>query len=904
MSPSLLSTKLFAPPTRANYIERPRLTEELLSSLHQQGNFALLSGPAGFGKTTLLSDFVRRLQKPVAWVSLDEGDNDFTRFWTYVISACQFVVRNVGKTALELISTPQPLPDDAVPTILINDFVSSDGSVVLVLDDYHEIQTSSIHASLEYLIEHLPDNLYIVISTRIDPPWPLARYRARNQLTEIRVQDLRFTLEETANFLNRTMGLKLSTEDVAALEKRTEGWIAGLQLAALSMQGRDDISAFVKAFTGSNVYVAEYLVEEVLKRQPEDIQTFLLRTSILERLNARLCEAVSELQEGQAILTALHRANIFIISLDDEGRWFRYHRLFADLLQARLRQSVSSNDFAALHKRAAAWYQENNFEVDAVNHALAAQDLDGAARLVAQYAFLIMTRGELTTLLRWVESLPAELVANYPKIIVAKAWTLALAGAIRQVEPLLQQVESWIKEDDRSLEALELLGNIAAIRAFFAMMMTDYPRALELAERADTILPESSVHARWLLPYTLGAAHRGQGQYNQALDAFARQARMGEEYDNLIVWATGVTEVAIVQRQQGRLHAAGETCRQALQRMAERGAARFGSLAKIEVPLVEVLREQNHLEEAYRRATDVIARMQAWPMPTDRIFALLALNHVQQAQGNLANAYETLQIARELKATHPVLLNLARSVDLCEIELSLASGNVGVASRLIDELQPGSSRTVSLRERELSLLARVRLAQGSPDEAEKILSPLASEAETDGHKGALIETLVLQACVMQAKGDREAALTILNKALTLAEPESYVRVFVDEGQVMQNLLVALARQLASTTDQVSLTIKTYITSLLEAFQENRPTEPATVTSEIESTLIEPLTPRELEVLELIASGDSNQAIADKLVITLSAVKKHAGNIFGKLNVSNRTQAVARARQLGLLSPDI
>ena len=380
MSVSLLSTKLYIPPPRANAVVRPRLTEKLSTVLNQPGSFALLSGPAGFGKTILLSEFVAALKQPVVWVSLDEGDNDPIRFWSYLIAAFQSVQAKVGESALALFQFPQPLPVETVPSILINDLAGLSTDLLLVLDDYHVIQNEVIHAAFIYLLEHLPGNLHIVVSTRVDPPWPLARFRARNQLTEIRAVDLRFTNEEAAAFLNQVMGLALSTADVTALEARTEGWIAGLQLAALSMQGRRDIAGFIKAFTGSHVYIAEYLVEEVLRHQSEENQRFLLQTSILGRLNASLCEAVTGVQDGQAVLTALHRANIFVIPLDDEGLWFRYHHLFADLLQARLRQSLPADAISTLHSRASQWYEQNGFVIEAVNHALAGEGFRSSGR--------------------------------------------------------------------------------------------------------------------------------------------------------------------------------------------------------------------------------------------------------------------------------------------------------------------------------------------------------------------------------------------------------------------------------------------------------------------------------------------------------------------------------------------
>lgn len=900
---SLLSTKLYIPTARQNAVERPRLTEKLMAGLNQPGCFTLLSGPAGFGKTTLLSEFVARLRQAVAWVSLDEGDNDPARFWSYLIAACQMVHAGVGTSVQAMLQSPQPLPADTIPTMLINDLASLDRELVLVLDDYHAIQDETIHAAFAFLLEHLPGKLHIVVSTRVDPPWPLARFRARNQLIEVRARDLRFTSEEAASFLNRMMGLNLTTEDVAALEARTEGWIAGLQLAALSMQGRSDTAGFVRAFTGSHVFVAEYLVEEVLQRQPEDVQAFLLQTSILERLNAGLCEAITGRRDGQDVLAALQRANLFVVPLDDEGRWFRYHRLFADLLRARLEYAFSADDIAHLHKAGASWYEKHGFTVEAVNHALAARDFDNAARMIAENANPMLTRGELATLMRWIEALPAGVIWLHPQIIIAKVWVLTLTGAARQAELLLQEAEARFESGGETHAKRELSGFAAAIRAFFAMMAGDDPRALELAERAELLLPEDSVHARWLLPYTLGAAYRGQGQYEKAVQAFARQARMGEAYDNLIVWGTGVTGIAIVRRFQGRLREAGETCRQGLHRLADRGAAQSGSLAKLEVPLVEVLREQNELAEAQQRLAGVMARMQGWPMPTDQIHAYLALIELQEAQGDLSGARETLSTAKNLKATHPVLMNLARSVELCEIRLTLESGDIPSAERLMDALQPGSSRWVELHDQEQLLLARLRLAQGRLEEADRILSQLASEAEPGERKGTLIEALVLQACVLYLRSRRETALAVLIEALTLAEPEGFVRVFVDAGDVMRQLLAAVARQLATVSDQESRPSAAYIAKLLDAFPTGPVLGVTPYSPDQAAGLIEQLTPRELEVLQLVAAGDSNRTIAQKLVITVSAVKKHTANIYGKLSVNSRTQAVARARQLGLLPAD-
>ncbi len=908
VSASLLSTKFYIPPTRAKAVTRPRLVEKLLAGASRAGSLILLSGPAGFGKTTLLSEWVAQLQRPVAWVSLDESDNDPGRFWAYLVAACQAAGQAVGDEALALLRASQPLPPEAIPTLLINDFTRLGASLVLILDDYHVIQNQSIQAACAFMLEHLPAGLAVVVATRVDPPWPLARLRARNQLVELRAADLRFTPEEAAVFLNGCMGLNLPVAAAAALAARTEGWVAGLQLAAIAVTAieaaapPDALSAFVQAFAGSHVYVAEYLVEEVLQRQAEPVQAFLLQTSILRRLSAPLCEAVTGRQDGQTMLTALRRANLFVLPLDPEGQWFRYHHLFADLLQARLRQTVPDDVQARLHQRAAAWFEANGFAVEAVHHALEAKDFEGAARLVELNAYALTMRGELATLLQWLGALPAEVSQRHPQTLIAGAWALTLAGDVRQVQALLQQMEAELPGDRPAATHAELRGNAAAIRAFFFTLAGDYAQALELAERAEALLPESSIQARSVLPYTRGSAYRGQGNYEKAAEAFAHEARWGETQHDLLIWATGATEMVNVGRLRGRLREAAETGHQALQRLAQQGALPYGSLAKLEVALSEVLREQDELAEAHRRLTDVIGRMQTWAMPTDRLFAYLAIFRVQEAQGDLSAARETLGLAQAVKAAYPVLLFLARSVDLYAVRLALATNDLATAGRLAEGLAMGEGGTAMMHELEQVLLARVRLAQGRAAEAAASLSALTQAAEAEKHWGTWLECLALQACALAALGDEPAALAVLRRALAWGEPEGFVRVFVDEGARMQTLLRTLAAQPAAGGSAPAPS-PAYLAKLLAAFVPSPPAARAPRPAAEPAGRVEPLTARELEVLRLIAAGDSNQVIADKLVITVSAVKKHAGNIFGKLSVSSRTQAIVCARQLGLLAAD-
>ena len=864
----------------------------------------MLSGPAGFGKTTLLGEFIERYQQPVAWLSLDAADNDPTRFWIYFIEACQKIQPGFGNIVLALFQTPGPVPDDAIPTMLINEITSQGAKFALILDDYHVIQNPVIHKAMAFLLDHAPDHLHLIFSTRVDPPWPLSRFRSRKRLVEIRAADLRFTEAETADFMNHSMGLVISPQDIASLEARTEGWIAGLQLAALSMRGRDDIPEFIKAFTGSNTYIAEFLVEEVLQHLPEEIQLFLMQTSILERLNAALCDQVTGANNGQFNLLTLKRANLFVLPLDEEGVWFRYHHLFADLLQARLKQTVPSTGILKLHQCAAAWYSQNGFAVEAVEHAMAAKDFEMAAQLIEQNAYSLVTHGELATLARWIDVLPADM-NHRPQFLLAKAWALLFTGDAIQIESLLSQIDAQISPDHAAPFDSELLGGAAAIRAFFALMAGDHTSALQLAEQAEKALLPTGVNpntpnpfvfaARSILPYTIGMANRSQGKYDQAAQAFEQEIDMFAAPQDILGWTIATLEMAVIRRLQGRLSESEFIGYAALQRLADLGISPSGALSRVNLALGEVLRERNELEEASQRVNGTIDSMLSWNMPTDRLAAYLSLLRILISQNNIPAAKETIRVAKELRASAPVFLDLSRSLDILEIRLALLEHEFAKAETLMDTLQPGTCNIVFLQEQEMVLLARLRLAQHRPDEVLAVLEPLVKLAEKGGHLYAWLEMQVQRSLSLEARGDRQAALGVLQQILGFAEKENFVRVFVDEGAAMHELLAIAAHQAWAGA------YTGYFTKLLRAFPTTeKPGMPAPAATNSDG-LIEPLTAREHEVLKLIAEGNSNQAIAEKLVITVSAVKKHTGNIFGKLNVNSRTQAVARARQLGLLS---
>jgi len=924
METPLLQTKLYIPPVRPELVSRPRLIEQLNAGLHRK--LTLISAPAGFGKTTLLSEWVAGCGRPVAWVSLDDGDNDPVRFFTYLVAALQTLDPNLGQAARGLLGSPQPPPLEALVATLINNIATTSTPLVLVLDDYHTIVELTIHEALGLLLERQPPQMHVVLMTRQDPLLPLSRLRAQGQMTELRASDLQFTDEEAAAFLNQTMGLNLTPGEISMLETRTEGWIAGLQLAALSLAGQADHSAFVQAFSGDDRHVMDYLVDEVLSRQSEPVQRFLLRTSILNRLSGPLCDAVIDSPllagegqgegegegSGQATLEYLERANLFIVPLDNRRRWYRYHHLFADLLRARLRQAPpfippasggERGGVATLHARASEWFERNGLAAEAVNHALAARDYERAARLVERNTVDLFPRGELHTLLNWVKVLPEELARSRPWLCIYQAWALTFAGQLDGVESLLRNAERHIQPGDpttetpvlspstslgiNSAEGQDMLGNIAAMRAYVAVVTGDFSHAIELANLASETLSESSLWAYSVFQWALGYAHRMRGDLTSAGQAFAQVVRLGRAMDNVWTTVTGMTDLAMVHRVRGQLRQAADLYREALQLATERGARNLGYIGRVEAGLAGVLYEQNDLAAARRYATDSIEKTQGWKNPNHFVFSYNVLARVLQAQGDFQGALETLQQADQVRRKFPVVPALTSMIDKSRVRLWLAQGNTATVERWAQENRVGESETFdkSPEEEELLLvtLARVLIAQRKVDEALRLLNRLGENAEARGRIGILIEILVLQAMALQAKGDNVYALSVLEKGLALTEPEGYVRVFVDEGAPMAELL----RQAASRGVAPG-----YVSKLLAAFPVSSVRGP--------SPLVEPLTKRELEVLRLVAQGASNRAIAESLVVTTGTIKTHVSRIMGKLGARNRTEAVARARELDML----
>jgi LuxR family transcriptional regulator, maltose regulon positive regulatory protein len=893
----LLATKLTRPHLPAALVRRERLLRQLDAALAHR--LTLLSAAAGFGKTTLLSAWVSQSAHNVAWLSLDEGDNDSTRFWAYFIAALQKLYPDLGTQAQAVLQTHQPLPSEAFLTILVNEITALPDSFVVVLEDYHAIHTQAIHHALAFLIDRAPPQMHMVIAGRADPPLPLARWRAGGQLTEIRAADLHFTSEEVELFLNQAMGLNLSADAVTMLGIRTEGWIAGLQLAALSLQRHPDASQFISNFAGSQRFITDYLTEEVLDRQPREVQEFLLQTSILKCLTASLCDALTQRHDAQALLTAIERANLFLVPLDDERRWYRYHQLFADLLRHHL--AAQPERVNELHRRAAQWFEQNGLIAEAVNHALAAEDWKHAANLIEALVRGAILDGEWETTLGWIATLPDELVRTRPRLCLALARALMLLDRFVEAEARLQDAEIYAGTDT------DLRNEILVVRMSIAALRGDTERAIELGQQAFESVPQDNRFLRGMLGVSLGATYRHLGNTAAAYAAFSEATTMERSGNHVIVTVMALYYLARLQMMEGQLRAAEGTVRQAL------AVATVGSDVLLPIgglPLTGAARvcyQWNDLAAATAYAMRAIEVCRDWWARTSLIEAHLILARVRRAQGDVSGMFEHLGNAEQIAGAQNIsamraLVAAGRAQH--SIALYGPDGAAAWAEAQRAEIRI-SERLAYVRFEEYVVLVRWLIAQARPDspgrgdwlqEASDLLAGLLPAAETNRLNGHRIELLMLQAQIRQVQGDTAQALTLLTRSLTLAEPEGYIRLFVDEGEPMHNLLVQLS------TSQVarSKNVRVYVMRLLGVFVESTATQPAHLESPITAPQIEPLSEREQEVLRCLAAGRSTDQIAAELVIAVGTVRNHLKSIFGKLGAHNRLQAVERARALNLL----
>ncbi len=869
MSLNLLATKLYTPPARKNLVQRPRLVRMLNDAWQMDKKLTLVSASAGYGKTTLVTEWVRSLQAKSAWISLDETDNDPTRFLTYLIAALQLIDRSIGEKTQPMLQSPQPLPTELVLTTLLNEISVVPTPFILVLDDYHLIQTLSIHGKLDFLVEHQPPQMHLLIITREDPPLPLARLRARGQMVEIRQNDLRFLPEECADFLQRVMGLDLTAEDIIALERRTEGWIVGLQLAAVSMQGRDDLSSFIESFTGSSHYVLDYLIEEVFERQPVDAQDFLLKTSILHRLSGPLCDAVVNRTGSRDVLDRLEHANLFIFALDQSRTWYRYHRLFADLLRQRLHaaDTISEN---TLHRLASQWFATEGLFPEAIQHTLEASDWDQAAALISHNIVPMLRSGELMTLLSWLKALPDEVIFTRPELCQNYGWVLTLTGQLDAANVYLEQAENIARGDQT------LLGPILVARAYHLRVRGNIPLAIDYARRALSILPQTDALSRGLAALTLGLAYWNIGNFQESEQAFLEVDRAAQQSGNHYARMTALTYLANIQAVFGHLHQAAELCRQVIQL-----GGQSPPVAPAHIGLAGLFYEWNQLDLALKEAQIGIVQSQHTgnPLILSDGYRILAVIH--QARGEPEAALSTLNNADQLVESHQVSPLSRLRIAACHVQVALAQDNITNAQFWSEKVTEPVDNT--LFDPCLGLVPiHLLLAHHKKAEAAERLNQLYDTACLKCCGAGMVEVRLLQSLAADSSVD---ALNFLQDALKQAQPEGYIRTFVDKGKPMKALLERMKSQGGE--------LREYILTLLPAFGE-------TGKRSVLQPLAEPLSERELDVLRLLDQGLSNREIARRLVVTIGTVKSHVHSIIDKLGVSSRTQATAQARVLKLL----
>jgi LuxR family maltose regulon positive regulatory protein len=953
MSVRILATKLYVPPISPSMVLRPRLVERLDRGLSRK--LTLISAPAGFGKTSLASEWTgccgrNELEAPgepaapnglpvrTAWLSLDEEDNDPSRFLTYVVAALRTVAPGLGEGALSFLQSAQPLPITPALTPLLNEITTLASKLILVLDDYHVIDSRPIDDAVTYLIEHLPPQLHLVITIREDPQLPLARLRARNQLTEVRGADLRFTTSEAAGYL-AGMGIDLSPTDLAALDDRTEGWIAGLQLAAIAMQsfaeqmpadalGREDLpgrfSGFIRAYAGDHRYIMDYLLEEVLQRQPESGRSFLLETSILERLHGPLCEAITGRAGGSAQLAALERGNFFVVPLDDQRRWYRYHHLFAEVLQAHLNKEQPDH-VPVLHLRASAWFEQHGATSDAIRHALAAEDFTRAADLL-EFAFPALSRDRLeVSMLGWLKALPEPLIRGRPVLCNLYAGALMQIGEMQGVEAWLKAAEQWLPPTDAPVQAdaaalamvavnqeewLRLPAAVAMHRAAHALLLGDVAEATGHARRAralatadDHLRRGGAAVLQGLALWTAGDLEAARQHYGGGMADLRRAGFLSDVLGSALA-------LADIHIAQGCLSEAVRVYARGLQMAAEHGMPSLRGTADMLVGLSEVRREQNDLPAAAQLLARAEEQGEHTGLPQNRYRSRVALARLRELEGDGDAALALLDEAERVYSGD--FSPNVRPVAALRARAWVAQG------RLADALEWARGRGLAaddppgyLREFEHITLARILLACYRRDrearvirEAAALLDRLGQAAQAGGREGSVIEIRVVQALVLQEQDDLQAALASLGQALALAGPEGYVRIFVDEGRPMAQLLRAASER------QVHQAYAAALLAALEADRSRPASEAPRPAPRVAPTpaapaapaapLVESLSQRELEVLRLFNTELSGPEIARELVVALSTVRTHTKSIYGKLGVGTRRAAVRRALELGLL----
>ncbi len=874
----ILITKLHAPPHRPELVSRPHLLEELDAGLRAQRKLTLVSAPAGFGKTTLLSAWLsEKHEEAVAWLALDAEDNDPARFWNYVVAALRQHAPDLGRDALAALRDLHPPALPAILAGLINELAAHPTPLILVLDDYHLVENPAVHESLTFLLEHQPPQLHVAITTRVDPPLPLSRLRARGQMTELRSADLRFTAEEAAAFLNDAMGLGLAREDVAALAARTEGWITGLHLAALSLQSLPERHAFVVAFSGSHRYVVDYLMDEVLSRQPEEVRTFLRRTSILKRLSASLCDALlrdEEHRPAAEILEQLDRANLFLIPLDVERRWFRYHQLFADF-QRRCLQEQEPELIPELHRRAGRWFAEAGEGDAAVRHALAAEDYAGAAKLLETHARCALLQGRVSAVESWFNALPEAWRAASPGASLSFAWALLLRGRYGEALTYLERAERAL---ECGAEAQTCAAEVHAMQAIRAALQGEIAPARALAERAVSEAPSENTAAQGMAHFSMGTVLNYAGRLSQATAAYERAIPHCRAAGMTVSVLLAAANLAVMAQRQGRLHYAEEVCRREIEAQGE-AAPHLPAMGSI-YSIVGALRyEHDDLEGAQNYLAKGLQLCRLGGHYAATANTLAWLSRLYEVQGDTAAARSALEEAEAL-LRHGVPAWTRADVIARRVQWELSREDAAVAAEALERAGEAAAQLPAVQ------LARLRLwyRAGWYAEAREMADRGIAAAEGRQEYGTVVRYLTLRALLRDAQGEEGAALDDLRRALEYAAPEGYVRTFVDEGAPLADLLRKLGDE------------KGYAGELLPAFEVHA----ARTVPGAHPDLVEPLSERELEVLQVMAEGLTYNEIAERLFVSINTVRYHVKNIYSKLGVDNRAKALDRARELALI----
>ena len=872
MSLPLIQAKFYIPPLRPSHIVRPRLGEvlnhELILGEVFNRKLTLICAPAGYGKTSLAIDWLTSLQIPVAWLSLDERDNDPIRFLTYLIHAFRQILPEVGGSSLGMLQAPQLPSPEEILVPLFNELAAKATPTIFVIDDYHLIQTPTIHQFLNFLVDYQPQQMHTTIISREDPPLPLHRLRARGQMVDIRQEAIRFTLKETGDLLTSIIGNELTPENIKDVEHRTEGWVTGMQLLRLSLQEHPDATEFIRSFTGSNRFVLDYLFEEVFNNQNQEVQDFLLKTAVLENLSAGLCEAVTGHADSGKILTMLDQSNLFLHHLDQSQTWFRYHRLFLDLLKHRL-QLNGSIDRGILHQNASQWYSDNSFLEEAIDHSLAGCDWPNALDLIYQVSGQLLKTGAVATLLGWHQQIPTESILSKPEYCITYAWPLMLSGQLQAAELYLETAESSTTENS------EFMGEVAAAQAFLSRAMGNDEKLVSYSEQALALIPKTDLSARSIVAMNLGIAYWHQGDMRKTEQTLSEILSGTQQCGNKYAELTSLFFL-------GRVHAVRGQLRRAIKIFKDIIALklRMPIICLVYLDLSALHYELNDLEacEHYLElGEDIIGTKEH---PEFRIAGMMQKARLLAAKGDKSGALNMLESCSQISRSADIPLRTQHRIASCIVELAIACEDLEKALAWADTSADGSDSHPFYRFLSLSPV-RLLLAKGEKSAALERIDQWIPIADAAGWDYGKVYLYVLKALTAM---DMESAVNSLTQALTIGQPEGFMRTFIDLGPD----LVPILREAA-----VRGVHPEYVGEILASFEDQSgqtalPPE------------IEPLSDREMEVLRLLAAGLTNKQIADQLFVSISTIKSHVHHISSKLDVSNRTQAVARARQLNLI----